>query len=397
MLNIEEPVTDKTAFLKLGFRPFFSAAMLYAVVAIALWMGMYFLGWTLPAESYGVVSWHAHEMVFGFGMAVIGGFLLTAEMNWTGVRTVTGWPLLVLALLWLAGRVLAFAVTDAGLGLLAAADLLFDLLLTAALFHPIVKARQWHQLGFPIQIALMALANLLFYLGLTGLWPAGLHVGLYAGFYLVLSVIFTMGRRVIPFFIEKGLGCPFTATNYKWLDITTVVLFAVFALADLAAPTALLTAALAAVLFLLHAWRLKGWYHPGIWNKTLLWTLYLGYLWIVLGFLLKAVSIVAGVSPYLAIHAFAYGGIGLVTIGMMARVTLGHTGRNVFSPPAILLPIFLLLAAGAVVRVILPLLLAGQYDLWIGLSQLLWAAAFLGMALLYLPMLIKVRIDGRPG
>ena len=397
MLNIEEPVTDKTAFLKLGFRPFFSAAMLYAVVAIALWMGMYFLGWTLPAESYGVVSWHGHEMVFGFGMAVIGGFLLTAEMNWTGVRTVTGWPLLVLALLWLAGRVLAFVVTDAGLGLLAATDLLFDLLLTVALFHPIVKARQWHQLGFPIQIALMALANLLFYLGLTGLWPAGLHVGLYAGFYLVLSVIFTMGRRVIPFFIEKGLGCPFTATNYKWLDITTVVLFAVFALADLAAPTALLTAALAAVLFLLHAWRLKGWYHPGIWNKTLLWTLYLGYLWIVLGFLLKAISIVAGVSPYLAIHAFAYGGIGLVTIGMMARVTLGHTGRNVFSPPAILLPIFLLLAAGAVVRVILPLLLAGQYDLWIGLSQLLWAAAFLGMALLYLPMLIKVRIDGRPG
>ncbi len=397
MLNIEEPVTDKTAFLKLGFRPFFSAAMLYAVVAIVLWMGMYFLGWTLPAESYGVVSWHAHEMVFGFGMAVIGGFLLTAEMNWTGVRTVTGWPLLVLALLWLAGRALAFVVTDAGLGLLAATDLLFDLLLTVALFHPIVKARQWHQLGFPIQVALMALANLLFYLGLTGLWPAGLHVGLYAGFYLVLSVIFTMGRRVIPFFIEKGLGCPFTATNYKWLDITTVVLFAVFVLADLAAPTALLTAALAAVLFLLHAWRLKGWYHPGIWNKTLLWTLYLGYLWIVLGFLLKAISIVAGVSPYLAIHAFAYGGIGLVTVGMMARVTLGHTGRNVFSPPAILLPIFLLLAAGAVVRVILPLLLAGQYDLWIGLSQLLWAAAFLGMALLYLPMLIKVRIDGRPG
>ncbi len=397
MLNIEEPVTDKTAFLKLGFRPFFSAAMIYGVVAMLLWMGMYFHGWSLPASSYPTTIWHAHEMVFGFGLAILGGFLLTAEMNWTGVQTARGAALLVLLLLWLAGRALAFVVTDAGLVALAAVDLVFNLLLTMALTHPIVKARQWHQIGFPLQIGLMAVANLLFYLGLLGLWPAALTIGLYAGFYLVLSIIFTMGRRVIPFFIEKGLGCPFTAKNYKWLDISTVVLFALFVIADLVGAMPRLTALLALVLFLLHGWRLLGWYHAGIWKKTLLWTLYLGYWWIVFGFLLKAISSVTGLSPYLAIHSFAYGGIGLITIGMMARVTLGHTGRNVFDPPRLLLPIFLLLATGAVVRVILPLFAASHYGLWIGLSQSLWAAAFLGMAVFYVPMLIKVRIDGRPG
>ncbi len=397
MLNIEEPVTDKTAFLKLGFRPFFSAAMIYGVIAMLLWMGMYFQGWSLPVSSYPATIWHAHEMVFGFGLAILGGFLLTAEMNWTGVQTVRNAPLLALLLLWLAGRVLVFFITDAGLVALAAVDVLFNLLLTVALTQPIVKSRQWHQIGFPLQIGLMAVANLLFYLGLLGIWPAALNIGLYAGFYLVLSIIFTMGRRVIPFFIEKGLGCPFSAKNYQWLDISTVVLFALFVIADLISPTAIITAMLALVLFLLHGWRLLGWYHADIWKKTLLWTLYLGYWWIVFGFLLKAISIVAGVSPYLAIHSFAYGGIGLITIGMMARVTLGHTGRNVFDPPAILLPIFLLLAIGAIIRVILPLLVTEQYGLWIGLSQILWAAAFFGMAVFYVPMLIKVRIDGRPG
>ena len=397
MLNIEEPVTDKTAFLKLGFRPFFSVAMIYAVVAILLWMGMYFLAWTLPASGYTTTMWHAHEMVFGFGLAILGGFLLTAEMNWTGVQTVRGAPLLLLLLLWLAARALALVVTDAGLVVLAVVDVLFNLLLTIALTHPIVKSRQWHQSGFPLQVALMVLANLLFYLGLLGVWPEGLRVGLYAGFYLVLSIIFTMGRRVIPFFIEKGLGCPFTARNDKWLDIATVVLFAVFVVAELFDPASMITAVLALLLFFLHSWRLIGWHHPGIWKKTLLWTLYLGYLWIVFGFLLKAISVFAGVSPYLAIHSFAYGGIGLITIGMMARVTLGHTGRNVFSPPGILLPIFLLLAVGAVIRVVLPLLATSHYGLWIGVSQALWALAFLGMALFYVPMLIKVRIDGRPG
>lgn len=397
MLQIEERVTDRTAFLKLGFRPFFSAAMIYAVIAILMWTIMYFWQWQLPAASYPPIEWHAHEMVFGFGLAVIAGFLLTASMNWTGVQTAQGTPLLLLLLLWAGGRLLAFIVPDSGLWLLAAVDLLFNALIAMAVAHPVVKARQWQHVGFPLQVAGMAVANAIFYLGLLGVWPAGLQFGLYAGFYLVLSIIFTMGRRVIPFFIEKGLGCPFTARNARWLDISTLVLFALFALADLLSVSPALTALLALVLFALHSYRLAGWYHPGIWKKTLLWTLFVGYFWIVLGFLLKAVSVWAGISPYLAVHSFAYGGIGLITIGMMARVTLGHTGRSVFNPPALLWPIFLLLAAGSIVRVLLPLALPNAYALWVGLSQGLWSAAFLGMSLLFVPMLIKVRIDGRPG
>jgi uncharacterized protein involved in response to NO len=397
MLNIEEPVAGKTAFLKLGFRPFFTAALLFGGVAILLWMGMYFTGWTLPAPSYSAVSWHAHEMVYGFGLAILGGFLLTAAMNWTGVQTIHGWPLLILFLLWLLARVLPFMLGEAGLWLLAVVDIVFNVLLAAAVMHPVAKSRQWKHVGFPLQIGGMAIANIVFYAGLLGGWPQALHLGLYAGFYLVLSLIFTMGRRVIPFFIEKGLGCPFSAKNYHWLDVSSLVLFGLFVISDLYNASSLATAVLAAVLVVLHSIRLVGWYHSGIWQKTLLWTLYLGYAWIVFGFLLKVLTYLFGVSPYLAIHSFAYGGIGLITIGMMARVTLGHTGRSVFDPPAYLLPIFALLLGGGIVRVILPLLNSANYGLWIGLSQLLWAAAFLGLSIFYVPMLIKVRIDGRPG
>ena len=128
-----------------------------------------------------------------------------------------------------------------------------------------------------------------------------------------------------------------------------------------------------------------------------MWSLYLGYAWLVFGFLLKVLSITFAISPFLAVHAFAYGGVGLITVGMMSRVALGHTGRNVFDPPKILLWVYVLLAVGAVVRVIFPMIDMSLYHWWIGLAQCLWITAFAILFAVYIPMLIKPRVDGMPG
>ena len=383
------------AWLRLAFRPFFLAAGLFAVLAMALWTALYDFGWQMPAGGLPALDWHAHEMLFGYALAVVAGFLLTAIRNWTGLQTLHGPSLLALFALWTAAR-LGSLVPGLPLPVVAAADLGFNAFLVLAALLPVARARQWMQTGIIVKLLLLLAANALFYLGVTGQLADGRRLGLYAGLYLILSLILMIGRRVIPFFIQNGVGYPFQARNRKWLDVTVLVLFLLFALSDLARLDAL-TAALAAVLFVLHGIRIVGWHTRGIWSKPLLWVLFLAYGFIILGFGLKTASIVAGVSPFLALHAFTVGGIGLMTLGMMARVTLGHTGRNVFEPPAAVRWMFGLLAAGAVTRVLLPMLVPARYDLWIALSQGLWILAFGLFVAVYVPMLVTPRVDGKPG
>lgn len=397
MLNIEPKFTGKTAFLHLGFRPFFFASLSFAVISMVLWMLLYTFGKGVLPNNYPIITWHAHEMIFGFTVATITGFLLTAVKNWTGLQTVNNKPLLILFLLWLAARVLAFIPGSWVLPTLAVVDSLFLLFVTWAFSSPVIKKKQWNHLAFSGKLLILFIANIVFYLGLLGFLENGVHYGLYAGFYTVLAVIFNMGRRVIPFFIEKGLGCPFEAKNYRWVDASSLWLFLAFSISDIFFPTSMVTALFAVALVVLHGTRIVGWYHPAIWTKSLLWVLLVGYVWIVFGFLLKIASILFGISPFLALHAFAYGGIGMVTSGMMARVTLGHTGNNVFDPPKILNLIFALIFAGAVARVILPIFFGKFYLHLIGLSQVLWIAAFLIFFIRYAPMLIKARVDGRFG
>lgn len=396
-MNIEPQFTGKIAFLHLGFRPFFFAAIAYGVISILLWLLIFTFGNNILPSSYPVISWHAHEMIFGFSTAVITGFLLTAVKNWTGIQTVNHKPLLGLFLLWLIARVLVFIPTDWALPSLAVIDSLYLLLVTVSFSYPVFKVKQWKNLAFSGKIFLLFIANVVFYLGLLGYLENGVHYGLYAGFYTVLAVIFNMGRRVIPFFIEKGLGCPFEAKNYKWVDISSLWLFLAFAIADVLLPNHYIVAVLALALVAIHSIRLYGWHHKALWKKSLLWVLYAGYFWIVLGFILKASSVFFNASPYHALHAFAYGGIGMITTGMMARVALGHTGNNVFDPPKILHLIFALLFIGAIVRVIFPIVLSQFYIYSIGLSQVLWILAFSLLFITYAPMLIKSRADGRYG
>lgn len=401
-LNIEQPVTGKYALSHLGFRPFFLAAGLFAIAVMILWAGIYGFGWGGLHVGYPAITWHAHEMVFGYAVAVAAGFLLTAIKNWTGQQTLHGWPLLALAGIWLLARILPFA-GFLPLAVLAAADTLFLFCLLLAVAYPIIRVKQWRQMGIVGSIALLTAANAVFYLGLLGIWPAGVQIGLYAAFYLVLALVLMVGRRVIPFFIERGVGCPFTARNPAWIDRSVLLLFLLFAVADLTfmatgrAVAGYLGAALALAQFLAHGVRLWGWHHPNIWKKSLLWVLYLAYIWLVTGFLLKFLAVVAGISPMLAVHAFAYGGIAVITVGMMARVTLGHTGRNVFDPPAIVSVIFQLLLLGAAIRVLAVGLLPQFHSMWILAAQLLWIAAFALFVWKYAPMLLRPRVDGQYG
>jgi uncharacterized protein involved in response to NO len=397
MLNIEQPARQTgIAILNLGFRPFFSGAALFAVVLMLVWMGLYTLGWhwqpALPA-----VTWHAHEMVFGYGMAVIAGFLLTAVKNWTGVQTLHGIPLLLLFLLWLTARLLLLAGGAGVLVWAALADGLFNFLLVLALAWPVFKVRQFKQFGIVSKILLLTLANLLFYAGVLEIYPWGLQAGLYSGIYLIMALIFVMSRRVLPFFIERGVPQDVTLTNRAWLDGASLLLFVGFWIADIAAPDSLPVAVLAGLLCVLYSIRLVDWHTPGIWRMPLLWVLYLAYVSIVVGFALKVAVYLFGLSPFLPLHAFTYGGIGLFTLGMMARVTLGHTGRNILEPPATVSWMFGLVLVGSIVRVVLPLLDAARFTLWMGLSQVLWILAFSLFLVTFLRMLYQPRTDGQPG
>lgn len=399
MLPITErqAVVPRFALFQLGFRIFFLAASVFAVLGTALWTALYSFQWDGLPTTYPAMTWHAHEMIFAYALAVIAGFLLTAVKNWTGVQTLQGYALAGLFGLWLLARCLPF--TGFPLTLTAVVDLLFLTGLLWAVASPIVRVRQWKQAGIIAKLGLLLLANTLFYLGLLGYWPLGSVLGLYLGFYLVIALILTMGRRVIPLFIEKGVGVPFVAANYWWLDRVSLILFLGFALLDLALMStgnslfSYSVAALALIQFVLHSLRLQGWYHPLIWRKPLLWVLYLAYAWLVFGFALKFISLIFGVSPWLAVHAFAYGGMGMMTLGMMARVSLGHTGRDVSNPPVVVSALFAILALGAFIRVVMVWWLPDAQAIWILAAQFLWMTAFAGLAWVYSPMWWRPRVD----
>jgi uncharacterized protein involved in response to NO len=233
------PASGNMALLNLGFRPFFAVATMFSLLAVLIWLGVYVLGWPWSQQQLSPLVWHAHEMVFGYAMAVIAGFLLTAVKNWTGVQTLRGLPLLLLVLAWLAGRVLLLAGGHVPLYWAALADCIFGVGLTLALAYPIFKVRQWKQMGILSKIVLLLCSNLLFYAGLLGVYPEGVQIGLYSGVYLVMALVFAMARRVLPFFIERGMGHPVTLINRKWLDIASLVLFLVFWIADVLQPDSL--------------------------------------------------------------------------------------------------------------------------------------------------------------
>ena len=384
------------ALFNLGFRPFFLGAGIFAILAIALWMGVYLFQLPLPITRISYFQWHAHEMIYGFSLAVIAGFLLTAVKNWTGVQTVHGFSLLALFALWALPRIL-FLFGTRFMVIASLLDLLFLIALTVAVTYPVIKVKQWRQIGIVAKLAMFMVTSGFFYLGITGVLEQGVYWSLYGGLYLIIGLILTMGRRVIPFFVEVGVGYPVKLFNAKWIDGSSLALYLAFFIVAVFMHEPRLLALLAAGLFVILSIRLIGWHTVGIWKKPLLWSLFIALFFIDLGFLLVALSGFLNLSAMPVIHAFSYGGIGLMTLSMMTRVSLGHTGRNVQEPPRAMTLAFGAMMVGTVVRVFLPLIDPAHYPIWIGLSQLLWIIAFAIFIILYAPILIKPRIDGQFG
>lgn len=400
---MSSPVVEKNpmpspdfALFNLGFRPFFLGASIFSVVSVFLWMGVFVFQLPLQFKEINMYQWHAHEMVYGYSVAVIAGFLLTAVKNWTGEQTLYGPGLCGLFLLWAIARIL-FLFGTSFIFIAAFFDMLFMLCLIAAIAYPIVKTRQWRQTGILAKLILLTLGNGLFYLGAAGLIEQGIYWGIYGGLLLIIGLILTLGRRVIPFFIEGGVGYPVYLVNYKWIDRLSLVLLLAFFIFFVFIGNRQISAYISLALFFITTIRLFGWHTPGIWKKPLLWSLYISFIFIDIGFLLFAVSDLLNQPIMLAFHAFSYGGIGIVTLAMMSRVSLGHTGRDIHSPPAVLTLSFVLLVLGGLCRVLLPIIDMNHYVTWILLSQIFWSVAYLIFVIAYARILIKPRIDGQFG
>jgi len=394
MLNHD---TSAWALFRLGFRPFFLAASLLAIIGMAIWMADVVFYVRLLPSTVPPMYWHAHEMVFGYALAVIAGFLLTAVRNWTNIQTLHGWPLQLLLLLWVLARIAALLPGQHALLTAMVLDNLFIIYLSVALTVPVVQAKLWKNMGVISKLYFFLIGNVIYALGLFGLFHDGQRIGLFIGLYMTLSLILVLSRRVMPMFIERGVGYAVSLKNRFWVDISCFLLFLAFAVTDIFFSSPAVIACLAAALCMLHSIRLWGWHTHGIWSKPLLWVLYLAYGWMIVGFALKFAVYITGISPSLAVHAFTVGGIGMMTLGMMSRISLGHTGRDISQPPPRVGLIFLLLCIAAVVRVIIPLISAGHYPLWIGLSQGLWIMAFALFLYRYASILMRPRIDGRWG
>ncbi len=403
MLNIDGEIVESkpTDFgppvLRLGFRPFFLAAGIFSILAMMIWMASFVFSVEFVFAGISPNLWHAHEMMFGYVMAVVAGFLLTAIKNWTGEEVLRGKSLAFLFALWLVARLLPLTGFMIPVEIIAVVDVAFLFLLAVVCLRPVLKVKQYKQIGIVSKIFLLMLCNVVFYLGIMGVVAEGVQWGLYSAMYMIIALIFVMMRRVMPMFIQNGIDGDVELTNRAWVDHASLVLLVCLWVSDVFTEYDNLTAVFAVLLTLLHSLRLTGWYTKKIWSKSLVWVLVAAYASFILGFALKALSITSGISPFLSIHAFTAGGIGLLTIGMMSRVSLGHTGRNVFEPPAIVFWSFVILLIGVVVRVIFPLFNMDLYIYWIGISQVLWMIAFAIFIYVYAPMLLTARVDGRDG
>jgi len=386
----ERRVPRAFSLFNLGFRPFFIAAAVAGAALMAIWL----LSWPAdnPAPYYRTgLYWHGHEMLFGFALAVIAGFLLTAVRNWTSIQTLRGPWLALLVLLWCAGRVTPLLPLSPWI--IALSDLLFLPLLGAALAWPILRAGNARNLVFLLLLTGLFAGNLLLHLEMLGMTTTTAATGLHLALYLIVAMLLLMGGRVIPFFTERGLG-DFSARRYPLLERLVLPLALLWALCW-TLQWQEVALALSAMNLALHVWRQQGWLKVRIARIPLLWILHLGYLFIIAGFALQLLSALFDWSATLAPHAFGAGAIGSLTLGMMARVSLGHTGRPL-SPPGGISVAFILMGLAGLLRVLLPLTTV-PYPIALQIAGSCWILAWLLFLLRYAPMLCRPRTDGLYG
>ncbi|MBW3812566.1 NnrS family protein [Aeromonas hydrophila] len=381
---------------RLGFRPFFLLGALFSALAMLGWLGQ-LNGWFVLPGIGNPIWWHAHEMLFGFGAAIVAGFLLTAVQNWTAHPGVRSWPLVLVVVLWGFPRALLPWLGEHNT-LLMAADLLWLPLCTWYLAKPIVVTRQWRNLFFVPLLVVLTLLNATSWLW-QAQWADMEHL-LITTVLLFTTLIAVMGGRVIPFFTARATGME-KAVPILWLERAALATLWLTLVSWLLLPTAWVTSLYLLPLYIvaavLHLWRQLRWRLPSTLGQPLLWSLHLAYLFIPLGLLaLGALAAGLPISLSLASHLLSAGCMGTMILGMIARVSLGHSGRALQVGRRIQYA-FALVIMAALFRVVIPLFWPAYTLHGWNLSGLAWSLAYGLFVWVYAPILTSPRADGRPG
>lgn len=384
--------------LSYGFRPFFLLAGLFATAAIPIMLAFDHGGDGAPG-AWLLGAWHGHEMIFGYAAAVLAAFLLTAVPNWTGAEATRGRRLGMLVGLWVIGRLAMLLAGHLPPVAVAAADGLFLLAVMATIGPPLLGAEQRRNAVLLVPIGLLFLANLTIHLDAADVLETGAFGGLSAAVHLFALLITVIGGRIVPSFTINALRQTADETGIRdnpvlaRLSILGMVLIVV---ADVIGPVAEIRGALGLAVAAVIGLRMASW---GGWRtrrQPILWILHVAYAWLPIGLALEAMSRLTDVLPMSgALHGLTIGAIGTMTLAMMSRVTLGHTGRPLVLPPWMTVS-YVAITIAAIARIVAPLF-DGAYELLVMTGTVAWILAFAIFCLRYGPILTGPRADGKPG
>lgn len=381
-------------FLAIGFRPLYLLASTFAVVAVLIWLAS--LTGRMQVGTYlQGVFWHSHEMLYGYIVAVMAGFLFTAVRNWTGLPTPIGIVLGCIAVVWVLARVLLVTGPSA---LAVAFDVAFLPVITIAVTVPILRSRNTRNYKIIGLLVAVSLLHFVFHLALADQMPAWLsRTSLFASIDLVVILFALVGGRVIPAFTRNAVSGS-NPRHEMWLEVIAFGALLMIALVTLFGDALKLASWVPTSLFVIaavaHLLRLSLWQPQVTLGNPLLWMMPVAYSWLPVALLLRALSTVAVVVPGSWIHALTMGALSSLMMAMMMRSTLGHTGRKLIAS-RMDVTAFLLLQVAAVLRVAAGAV--GNYQELVILSGVVWILAFALFVVRYLPMLVQARVDGKPG
>ena len=377
------------AILQYGFRPFFLLAGLHAGLAVPSWSWAY-LGGMEIAGPFGGMNWHAHEMLFGYVGAVIAGFILTAIPNWTGRLPLSGGPLAVLVALWLVGRIACLLAPDPWLALVA--DLAFPCVLTFAIWREVMAGRNWKNAPVAVMITLFGAANLLDHIGNMGLIDAQLGRRLASA--VIAMLLALIGGRIVPSFTRNWLAkldAGSLPSSFGVPDKAALAATATALAAWIVVPESTEAGVALCIAGSLLAVRLSRWRGAAALREPILLVLHIGYGWLACALFLLGLAIFVPTLPAsAALHALTAGAVGTMTLAVMTRASLGHTGRAIVADGYVV-AMYALVTLGALLRVVAPL--AGDHHaVALGAGGVLWSSAFMLFVIRYAPILCRPRL-----
>ncbi|MBK8186228.1 MAG: NnrS family protein [Cellvibrio sp.] len=384
--------------LSYSFRPFFLLTGIYGVITVMGWVGFLF-GWISLPLGWSPLHWHSHEMLFGLIPTAIAGFLLTAVCNWTGATPLKGAGLLALVLVWLAGRIVMWSASWWPASFVALIDLLFMPLLAIYMTRVLLQHANKRNLPIALMLLLLSLANLMMHIGFITTQAQWLQRGEQLAMGLIMLLMLLIGSRIIPMFTGNWLrnqgGQAEAVKSFALLETATPIVTVLFVVSNVMSISEWLTGGLALLAGVLIALRLIGWSGWLTLREPLLWILHLGYAWIAIALLLRGAA-AFNLVPFGAWqHALGAGAMGCLMLGVMTRVSLGHTGRPL-TLPNFGIVIYLAIGFAAFARVLAAL---HWVDFRWGLlaAAAAWSVAFSVFTLIYWPILTRPRVDGRLG